>query len=62
MTFRFGSFLGGMAQQISTNIEEAKAFNREKEFRFEMLAEEEATKERLARSAARREKQRQARF
>ena len=48
-----------MAQQISTNIEEAKAFNREKDFRLEMLAEEEATKERLARSAERREKQRQ---
>jgi len=59
MTFRFGSFLGGMAQQISTNIEEAKRFNREKEFRMDMLAEEEATKMRLAKSAERREKQRQ---
>ena len=59
MGFSFGSFLGGMSQQISTNIEEAKAFKREKDFRFEMLAEEEATKERLARSSERREKQRQ---
>ena len=56
MTFRFGSFLGGMAQQISTNIEEAKAFNREKEFRMDMLAEEEATKMRLMK-AERREKE-----
>ena len=59
MGFSFGSFLGGMSQQISTNIEEAKAFKREKDFRFEMLAEEEETKERLARSSERREKQRQ---
>ena len=46
-----------MSRQISTNIEEAKKFNREKEFRLEMLAEEEATKERLAKAAERREKE-----
>ena len=56
MGFNFGSFLGGMSQQISTNIEEAKAFNREKEFRMDMLAEEEATKMRLMK-AERREKE-----
>ena len=59
MGFDFGAFLGGMSRQISTNIEEAKKFNREKDFRLEMLAEEEATKERLARSAEHREKQKQ---
>ena len=59
MGFDFGQFLGGMSRQISTNIEEAKKFNREKQFRLDMLAEEEATKMRLARSAERREKQRQ---
>ena len=60
MGFRFGSFLGGMAQQISTNIEEAKAFNREKEFRMDMLAEEEATKMRLLKAETReKEKKRQ---
>ena len=48
MGFNFGAFLGGMSQQISSNIEDAKKFNREKEFRLEMLAEEEATKMRLA--------------
>ena len=47
MSFNFGAFLGGMSQQISTNIEEAKKFNREKDFRMDMLAEEEATKMRL---------------
>lgn len=55
MGFNFGAFLGGMSEQISTNIESAKEFQREKDFRFEMLAEEEATKMRLAKSAERRE-------
>ena len=60
MGFRFGSFLGGMSQQISTNIEEAKAFNREKDFRMDMLAEEEATKMRLMKAETReKEKKRQ---
>lgn len=59
MGFNFGAFLGGMSQQISANIEDAKKFNREKEFRLEMLAEEEATKMRLAKSAERREQRRQ---
>ena len=54
--FDFGAFLGGMGEQISENIESAKAFNREKDFRLEMLAEEEATKNRLAKSAERRKK------
>jgi len=56
MGFNFGAFLGGMGEQISENIESAKAFNREKDFRLEMLAEEEATKNRLAKSDARRKK------
>ena len=55
MGFNFGAFLGGMSQQISSNIEDAKKFNREKEFRLEMLAEEEATKMRLAKASERRE-------
>lgn len=54
MGFNFGQFLGGMSRQISENIESAKEFNREKQFRLDMLAEEEATKMRLQRSAERR--------
>jgi len=57
--FNFGAFVGGMSRQISENIESAKEFNREKDFRLEMLAEEEATKERLARSAERRTQRKQ---
>lgn len=56
MGFNFGAFVGGMSRQISENIESAKEFNREKDFRLEMLAEEEATKNRLAKSDARRKK------
>ena len=56
MSFNFGAFVGGMSQQISENIEDAKKFNREKDFRLEMLGEEEATKNRLAKSDARRKK------
>ena len=56
MGFDFGAFVGGMSRQISENIEDAKKFNREKDFRLEMLAEEEATKNRLAKSAERRKK------
>lgn len=55
MGFNFGQFIGGMSRQISTNIEEAKKFEREKQFRLDMLAEEEATKMRLARASERRE-------
>ena len=58
MGFNFGAFLGGMSEQISTNIESAKEFQREKDFRLEMLAEEEATKMRLAKAAERREQRR----
>ena len=54
MGFNFGQFLGGMSRQISENIESAKEFEREKQFRLDMLAEEEATKMRLQRSAERR--------
>mgnify|MGYP004026074849 CR=1 FL=1 len=54
--FNFGQFLGGMSRQISENIEDSKKFQREKDFRLEMLAEEEATKDRLAKSAERRAK------
>ena len=56
MGFNFSAFVGGMGEQISENIESAKAFQREKDFRLEMLAEEEATKARLAKSEARRKK------
>ena len=56
MGFNFGAFVGGMSRQISENIEDAKKFNREKDFRLEMIAEEEATKTRLATSDARRKK------
>ena len=59
MSFNFGAFLGGMSKQISTNIEDAKRFNREKEFRLDMLAEEEATKMRLAKSSERRSQRKQ---
>lgn len=59
MSFNFGAFLGGMSKQISTNIEDAKRFNREKEFRMDMLAEEEATKMRLAKSSERRAQRKQ---
>jgi len=59
MSFNFGAFLGGMSKQISTNIEDAKKFNREKEFRMDMLAEEEATKMRLAKSSERRAQRKQ---
>ena len=59
MSFNFGAFLGGMSKQISTNIEDAKRFNREKEFRMDMLAEEEATKMRLAKSSERRSQRKQ---
>ena len=55
MGFNFGAFLGGMSEQISTNIESAKQFEREKQFRLDMLAEEEATKMRLQKASERRE-------
>ena len=55
MGFNFGAFLGGMSEQISENIESAKEFQREKDFRLELLAEEEATKMRLQKAAERRE-------
>ena len=50
MAFNFGAFLGGMGTQISENIEDEKKFQREKDFRLEMLGEEEATKMRLAKA------------
>ena len=56
MGFNFSAFVGGMGEQISENIESAKAFQREKDFRLEMLAEEEATKARLAKADERRKK------
>ena len=46
--------LGGFGKQVSANIESAKEFQREKEFKLELLAEEEATKMRLARASERR--------
>ena len=55
MAFNFGAFVGGMSRQISQNIETEKDFQRQREFKLEMLAEEEATKMRLASAAERRE-------
>ena len=54
MGFNFGAFLGGMGTQISENIESEKKFQREKDFRLEMLGEEEATKMRLAKAEEKR--------
>ena len=48
--------LGGFGRQVSANIESAKEFERQKEFKLELLAEEEATKMRLQRSAERKAK------
>ena len=45
--------LGGFGKQVSANIESAKEFQREKEFKLELLAEEEATKMRIARAGER---------
>lgn len=59
MAFNFGAFVGGMSRQVSENIESAKEFEREKQFRLDMLAEEEATKMRLARASERRAQRRQ---
>ena len=57
MAFNFMAALGGFSRQVSENIENEKQFNREKKFRMDMLAEEEATKQRLAESADRKAKQ-----
>jgi len=54
MAFNFMAALGGFGKQVSENIESAKEFQREKEFKLELLAEEEATKMRLARASERR--------
>jgi hypothetical protein len=51
MGFNFGAFLGGFGAGASQTMRE----NRERAFKFDMLAEEEATKLRLARAASRRE-------
>lgn len=45
--------LGGFGRQVSENIESAKEAQRQQDFRLEMLAEEEATKQRLQASADR---------
>ena len=45
--------LGGFGRQVSENIESQKEFDRQKEFKLELLAEEEATKMRLARASER---------
>ena len=44
MAFNFGAFLSGMGKQIVRDIDEAE----ERQFKFDMLAEEEATRMRLA--------------
>jgi hypothetical protein len=59
MAFNFGAFVGGMSRQVSENVESAKQFEREKQFRLDMLAEEEATKMRLARASERRAQRKQ---
>ena len=46
MAFNFGAFLGGMSRQIVKGIEEEE----ERQFKFDMLAEEEATRMRLSRA------------
>lgn len=53
MAFNFMAALGGFGRQVSENIESEKEFNRQKEFKLEMLAAEEATKMRLARASER---------
>lgn len=50
MAFNFGAFLGGMSRQIVKGIEEEE----ERQFKFDMLAEEEATRMRLSRAGERR--------
>lgn len=50
MAFNFGAFLGGMSRQIVKGIEDEE----ERQFKFDMLAEEEATRLRLARASERR--------
>ena len=50
MAFNFGAFLSGMGKQIVRDIDEAE----ERQFKFDMLAEEEATRMRLADAAERR--------
>lgn len=50
MAFNFGAFLGGMSRQIVKGIEEEE----ERQFKFDMLAEEEATRMRLSRASERR--------
>ena len=50
MAFNFGAFLSGMSKQIVRDIDEAE----ERQFKFDMLAEEEATRMRLANAAERR--------
>ncbi|QBQ72441.1 hypothetical protein CRP1_gp32 [Roseobacter phage CRP-1] len=50
MAFNFGAFLGGMSRQIVKGIEDEE----ERQFKFDMLAEEEATRMRLSRASERR--------
>lgn len=57
MAFNFMAALGGFGTQVSANLESAKEFKRQKDFKLELLAEEEATKNRLRKSAERKEKQ-----
>lgn len=49
MAFNFGAFVGGLSTGLATSIKEEE----ERQFKFDMLAEEEATKMRLQRSAER---------
>jgi len=55
MAFNFMAALGGFGRQVSENIESQKEFERQKEFKLEMLAAEEATKMRLSRAQERKE-------
>ena len=50
MAFNFGAFIGGMGRSMAQSIGEAE----ERQFKMDMLAEEEATKMRLARAGQRR--------
>jgi len=50
MAFNFGAFVGGLSESISEDIQEAQ----DRELKFELMAEDEATKMRLASASERR--------
>jgi len=50
MAFNFGAFVGGLSESISEDIQEAQ----DRELKFDLMAEDEATKMRLASASERR--------